>query len=567
MQTPSILRSTRSTLALPAARSVAITDERLLLVGLSVLYLIAGAVVTLGGKSVVNDTWAHVANSYYVLFSRDPHLAAIGFVWLPLPSLLYLPLVVFKDLWPPLVQEAFAGNIMSALFMAGAAYQMFGWFRELGLARLTRWLLVLLFALNPMILYYGANGMSEAMFLFFVVATGRYLTRWLVQPSAGTLSLVGVAIAGAYLTRYEAIGMAITTVALVAIVAFVRGRGGARVRRDWVFSEIIVVVLPFAAVFVGWALASWLITGHPFEQFSSAYGIDSQVSQTTEFLGDLTGRGTTRVFTYAGAEVFGLVPLLGIPVVMALMVPLMRRDIRSLAVMVTIGSILAISLVVFLTGRSNGFLRYFIAAIPLAIASSACVMAAVADHAAELRAAGVASSGGIPPRVQRLALGGFLIAILAVGTPVTWSTMATWVTGREEAEQLAGILPTNTASSATIDRYYSARALAQHLDALALPPGSVLVDTYELGPVVLSSERPQQFVVTSDRDFQPILAAPKDFDVRYLVVPENAGLGVVDALNVQYPSLWADGAGMATLVGEFGSHENFDWYRLYRVDR
>ena len=42
---------------------------------------------------VFPDAMSRVANGYYVLFSRDPHLAAIGFVWNPLPSLAAIPLL------------------------------------------------------------------------------------------------------------------------------------------------------------------------------------------------------------------------------------------------------------------------------------------------------------------------------------------------------------------------------------------------------------------------------------------------------------------------------------------
>src|SRR5690349_4617983 len=39
------------------------------------------------------DSLSRTANAFYVLFSRDPHLAAVGFVWNPLPSLIQLPLL------------------------------------------------------------------------------------------------------------------------------------------------------------------------------------------------------------------------------------------------------------------------------------------------------------------------------------------------------------------------------------------------------------------------------------------------------------------------------------------
>ena len=65
------------------------------------------------------DAMSRVANAYYVLFSRDPHLAAIGFVWNPLPSLATLPLLVFSPWFPALASLGAAGT--SCRRCAGAA--------------------------------------------------------------------------------------------------------------------------------------------------------------------------------------------------------------------------------------------------------------------------------------------------------------------------------------------------------------------------------------------------------------------------------------------------------------
>src|SRR3981189_1740375 len=56
-----------------------------------------------------------------VLFSRDPHLAAIGFIFTPLASMMQIPAIALSPIWPDMAARAFSGTIMSALFMAGAA--------------------------------------------------------------------------------------------------------------------------------------------------------------------------------------------------------------------------------------------------------------------------------------------------------------------------------------------------------------------------------------------------------------------------------------------------------------
>jgi hypothetical protein len=556
----------REPLASLRLRRVAATDGRIVFVSLVVIYLAFAAIVAFMGHSVAADTWARVGNAYYVLFSRDPHLAAIGFVWLPLPSLLYLPLVAVHDLWPALVEEAYAAAIVSALFMAGSAYQLFGWLQDLRVSRVVRWVLVIGFAMHPLIAYYGANGMSEAIFLFFAIATGRYLTRWIVDDEPRTLIIVGVALAFAYLTRYEALAMAFGVLGAVGLIVAVRHPSSLRHRLDAVASDMVVVGLPFVAVFVGWALASWLITGHPFEQFSSIYGNENQVTLSTQFLGDFTGRGSTKALGYAAAQILGLAPLLAVPITLMFLIPVWRRDLRPTGLIVTLGAIVAMSLVVFLSGRSNGFLRFYIGVVPVAIVATGFIIAAVQDAARDPGRIGSGLVRGVPIRLQRMALVGGLVACVALSLPVGFQTMMTWAVAREEADQLADILPTSVDTSYAQDYYLGARAMADYIDTLHLPRGSVLLDTFALSGVVLSSTRPEQFVVTSDRDFKAIVAAPADFGVQYIAVPRNTGLTSVDAINLQYPELFDNGGGFATLVGQFGRKVE-GAMRLYRIDR
>ncbi|MCS7002598.1 MAG: hypothetical protein NZ518_07110, partial [Dehalococcoidia bacterium] len=91
------------------------------------------------------DAVARTANAYYSVWSRDPHLAAIGFIWPPLPSLLQAPLVVF----PPLAASGFAGGIVSAIGAAiGAAYLLLT-VRALGIGRLGSYGALAAYSLHP----------------------------------------------------------------------------------------------------------------------------------------------------------------------------------------------------------------------------------------------------------------------------------------------------------------------------------------------------------------------------------------------------------------------------------
>ena len=90
-----------------------------------------------------------------------------------MPSAAAIPLVMLRGIWPALTEKMFAGVIVSALCMAGAVVQLRSLLRDIGASRGTVIILVACFALNPMVIAYGANGMSEAMYLLFLIGTVR----------------------------------------------------------------------------------------------------------------------------------------------------------------------------------------------------------------------------------------------------------------------------------------------------------------------------------------------------------------------------------------------------------
>ena len=136
----------------------------------------------------------NMANGSYVLYSRDPHLAAIGFVWNPLTSVADLIPLLFKPIWPALSSHDVAGSIVSAICMSGSVYQINAALQEWSVQRVARLVLTALFAVNPMIVLYSANGMSEALYLFTLTATTRYLARWLMEDDLASLVYSAVAL-------------------------------------------------------------------------------------------------------------------------------------------------------------------------------------------------------------------------------------------------------------------------------------------------------------------------------------------------------------------------------------
>ena len=526
-------------------------------------YLLLGALLALGPHSIIGDAWSRVGNAYYVLFSRDPHLAAVGFVWNPLPSLLMLPLLPFGFLFPPLIHEGLAANILSAAFMAGAVVQVLGTAKDFSLPTPARIGVALLFALHPLIVHYGANGMSEAAFVFFLVLVARHLARWTTDRSLSALVRVGIYLALAYLTRYEAAIAAAGVAIVVAGITWSATAGAARARATTAVADLLIVMTPFVVCFAGWAAASWLITGSPFEQFSSAYGIASQVGWAGS-AGAGSPVSSSSATAFALAQMTGLAPLLLPVIIISAACMVILRDPRALAILVPMGAILVFEVWAYETGRTAGWLRYYIVSAPLLVMLVTATMSALLGRARGLRAVR-RGRRGVTHEAQEAAIGfGFTVIVvvglltLSTSIPAAAATMMSTRLGTGESAQLAFL--TSKAEYTGGQAYLAGGRTARYLDGLQLDNGRVLIDAALGFPIVLQSDRPRQFIITSDRDFTRALADPAAFGVRYIVVPKNSGYATLDALNRAYPMLYADGAGFGPLA--FDS----DLWRVYQVD-
>ena len=78
--------------------------------------------------------------------------------------------------------------------------------------------LLLAFGICPMIVYYGANGMAEAVYLYFLVVGVYFLMRWNLTRRAHFLAFVGTALALALLSRYEIMPFVLVIAAGIAAI-------------------------------------------------------------------------------------------------------------------------------------------------------------------------------------------------------------------------------------------------------------------------------------------------------------------------------------------------------------
>jgi hypothetical protein len=532
------------------------------------LYLAGGAYLAFEVHVVMVDSFFRLGNAYWAMYSRDPHLAAIGFVWSPLPAVGLFPLLPFKALLPDLVASGYASNIQSSVFMAGAVFQLRGALADLNLRRAPRLLLTALFALHPMIAYYGMNGMSEALLVFFLILAARRLMAWLDEPTPGSLVVAGLALAGGYLSRYEALAAGMGAAGMVAAVSYLRSGGTVRVRRAHALADGLIVSSPLMFVFAGWATASWLIVGTPFAQYGSVYGNSTQHEIYNAEIIEQTGQGTNLAWSYLFAQLQALERFGAVVFVVALIAAVWRRDPRVLAPGAVLGASLTFSAYGFISGQTFGWLRFYILTVPLTTMLAGCALATRPGAA-------VAKSSGRAPFLAAARRGvavAVVCALLAAALPAAARGMVNGRLAREENFYLTAALHPERIVEGTagpagqvLNRWKADRAGARYLDELQLPPGSVLLDTAFSAGVVLYSRRPKQFVVTSDRDFDATLADPVAAHVRYLLTTPPDGYGKVEALNRTYPGIYATGAGIGRLVASAPGGGDRPVWRLYRV--
>ena len=337
-----------------------ISDDWIVAILALLLYLGAGAWLT-SQNIIFPDSMSRVANGYYVVFSRDPHLAAIGFVWNPLPSLAVIPLLLLSPLIPVLASKAFAGVIVSAI--CGAVAMVFA--RRLltlfGVGRGAGMVLTGILAIQPLILLSAATGASESMLLAIALYATLHLTRWLRKDDPWHLAHAGFGLGLAYLVRYEAVAAALATVLIVLGVSLWRSRGGRRAKTIFLL-DCFLVGGPFAASFGAWALASRLVAGSWFETYTSLYGNTAQVTSAREAIDNVTGGNLEGILAYLAAQLFAVAPFALLFVIIAMVVAALRRDAGVLGSAAVLGGILAFDEWAFMSGSSFGWL----APLPLA---------------------------------------------------------------------------------------------------------------------------------------------------------------------------------------------------------
>lgn len=255
---------------------------------LSFLYFFAN-----GMTNVYGDGVAHLNIARKVVDSPDDSLwrryIQIGSPWLPLQTILMLPLVANDWLW----RTGVAGSIVSMLSFVIAAAALFLLARKVfrGEERQWRTLLPLIsvgiFLLNPSVLYMQSTPMTELMFMAALVTSVYLLQLWVSEQATRRLVLAAIGMTMATLARYEAWPVAMISILVVALASL--GNWKSRLRSCALFAAIV------AAGPLYWLWHNWAIYDNALEFLNgpnSARGVylqnRSHLGWSTVFVGHAT---------------------------------------------------------------------------------------------------------------------------------------------------------------------------------------------------------------------------------------------------------------------------------------
>ncbi len=463
-------------------------------------YFLAGAWLINVRQYAISDAVSRTLSAKLMVLSRDPHLASIGFYWMPIPTLVRIPFVLILE---PFGQAILAGPLTSAFFAAATLPVLVAIGRVVGAPPLATLGVTIAWALSPLTVWIGANGMSESTYVFFLAVVLYWYLKWQRDPSSRNLVGLGIALAGAMLCRYETLFIAAVVAAAVAI-------GSAPGRRR---ETVGLAITPATVAFVLWALASKMIMG----EWLFWYWISRSTTATPQGAQWLPDElGLRSAVGHVGFVTIAYAPVIvGVALAVAFSFRTRwRPGLTLLGVFGVLPSVLAIQL----ADGSSWMVPRFLYHLPFVGAVAA------------LWATG--RRGSTP---TSRAFGWLACALVPVGAITgTWFLADPANTHAEGEYALFGPMLGRDDGVAGIDLHGDAsnrvffadmrpyRELTAYLDPKLADGARVAMDSLQALPVLLS-DHPKQYVVPEDRDFERILADPVGRFEYIVVMPSRAG--------------------------------------------
>lgn len=497
-------------------------------------------------KAFPGDSLSRTANAFYVFFISPPHLGSIGFVWNPLPSLLQLPLVLFYPIFKGMVTNGYAGTIVTAIFSALACFAIYTSYRTAKVSRFGAIVITLLFCFNPYIFIYGLNGMSEAIFFYFILCITISFTNWDDDKTkSNNLIKMSIFLAFAFLTRYEAIPLAIAIFIAIGLWAFTSSNGS--FLKKWPKFEATCTVLftPLAYAILIWVATNWIIMGNPLYFLNSVY---SNVGQSTTILdSNLINavHNINGVIAVMKMKIIYFLPIaLGVVIIKIINKSIFKKD--TIYFMLFLVSITALQAVMIFKGVSANWIRYYAYILPIGAAWYPHEIRKISSNSKRIFATVIT--------IIFFVFTSFSVYyVMGIKTLAHDEYLMVHSFDNGDAGSNGGISNTDLKTSNYINKNCT--------------DGKILLDTFMAFKIVVNIDKLENVVTSSSYIFNDAINAPSKNKIKYIVIPnpisKNKGgnLSSLDAINKRYPTLYKNGATWCTLLVEIDSS-----FKIYKVN-
>lgn len=482
-----------------------------------------------------NDAISRTALGFFTIFGRNPHLAAIGFVWQPLPSLTQLPFLI---LLRPFGYTLMAGPIISALCGALSIITVFhiSHFIIKKRTRMLSLLVAVLFGLNPLIILYSVIGTSEMIFISSLLLSTYFMVKWISRLKPIDLIVCSFFVSLSFWSRYESLPVFIGYFFLIIYIGYIK-----KLKLKQLEGMLVQFTVPFLYSVIIWVGANWLIMKDPLYFLHSEYSNTAftQALRADPGALEFSYQSVANTLAYTGKRLIALSPvLLLLPIffIDTLISIKKKSEDRLLLLAVTFPylCILAFHMFQLYKGESFGWLRFFMYGIP----------------------AGVLLSSYIIQRNTKLTIASLLLLVLcivntslAIGNPNL---------GKEEISFVQKIQnPTITLDYSRT--YIDQKAVAGFMND---KKGKVLLDTTNKGfAIPLFAVNPNKYVITSDSDFLKIVKNYPSFVEWVILKKPNTEDLTLNKIYSHYPGIWEGNVPNVKLVKEM-----HDW-RIFKVTK
>jgi dolichyl-phosphate-mannose-protein mannosyltransferase len=242
-------------------------------------------VVRLHGVLLYVDSISHLEIARRVVSSTSPGLAQLGYVWLPLPHLLMLPLVGITRFY----QNGFAGSIVSMAAYVATAVLIYKIAFRLTHGKFAGVVAAGVFALNVNMLYMQSTPMTEALLFCMLAAMVYCVQQWADTDRYQYLVAGAVAALCATLTRYESWPVLACLMVAVVVIAWQRAhsRLTPKLRVASTQDRFIAFGVVAGAGIAAWLVWNWAIFGNPLDFQTGDFAKPSNwVSSGEPFIGN-----------------------------------------------------------------------------------------------------------------------------------------------------------------------------------------------------------------------------------------------------------------------------------------